>query len=101
MGHGTQRTQRMVLRNSLLGADEVEHVQLLLVFSAHAFFLAVSVVETRVILGAESDSLLSTHFAVTRFPCYECSRTRPKGSFQNRQFPEVDGGEVLSRNRKH
>jgi hypothetical protein len=29
----------MVLRNSLLRIDVAEHVQLLLVFSAHAFFL--------------------------------------------------------------
>jgi len=33
IGHGSQRTQRMVLWNSLLGADNQEHVQLLLVFS--------------------------------------------------------------------
>jgi len=91
----------MVLRNSLLGVDVAEHVQLLLVFSAHAFFLSVRTVETRVTLGAESDALLSGRFAVTRFPCYERSRTRPKESVQNRQFPEVDGGEVLGRNRKH
>lgn len=82
IGHGTQRTQRMVLPNSLLGADVAEHVQLLLVFSAHAFLLSVCTVETRVILGAESDSLLSSHSAVTRFPCYECSRTRPRKAFR-------------------
>jgi hypothetical protein len=32
-------------RNSLFGADVAEHVQLLLIFSAHAFFLAPSPVE--------------------------------------------------------
>jgi CAAX prenyl protease-like protein len=48
-GHGTQRTQRMVGCNALLGT--AEHIQLLLVFSTHAFFLSGCVVETRVILG--------------------------------------------------
>ena len=47
VSHGTQRTQRMVLRNSLLGADVAEQFQLLLVFSPHAFFLSVRTVETR------------------------------------------------------
>src|ERR1039458_4366200 len=42
----------MVLRNSLLGADVAEHVQLLLVFSAHAFFLSVRTVETREFSGS-------------------------------------------------
>jgi hypothetical protein len=42
----------MVLRNSLLGADLAEHVQLLLVFSAHAFFLSVRTVETREFSGS-------------------------------------------------
>src|SRR5271169_2438471 len=42
----------MVLRNSLLGADVAEHVQLLLVFSAHAFFLSVRAVETREFSGS-------------------------------------------------
>src|SRR5580700_636552 len=32
IGHGPQRTQRVVLRNSLLGTDVTEHVQLLLIF---------------------------------------------------------------------
>src|SRR5258708_1713324 len=91
----------MVLRTSLLGADIAEHIQLLLVFSTHALFLADRVVETRVILGAESASRLSSHSAAICFPCYECSRTCPKGNVENCQFPEVDGGEVLSRNRKH
>jgi hypothetical protein len=36
----------MVLRNSLLGADIAKHIQLLIVFSAHAFFLSGCVVET-------------------------------------------------------
>jgi hypothetical protein len=36
----------MVLRNSLLGADVTEHVQLLLVFSTHVWFLSGCVVET-------------------------------------------------------
>ena len=31
----------MIVRNSLLGADVAEHVQLLLVFSAHVFFYQV------------------------------------------------------------
>jgi hypothetical protein len=35
----------MVLRNSLLGTDVTEHVQLLLVFSTHAFFLSGCAVE--------------------------------------------------------
>lgn len=34
-------------RDSLLGADVAEHVQLLLLFSAHAFFLSSGAVETR------------------------------------------------------
>ena len=41
----------MVLRNSLLGADVTEHLQLLLVFSTHAFFLSGCVVETREFSG--------------------------------------------------
>jgi len=44
----------MVLRNSLLRAYVAEHVQLLLVFSAHAFFLPVRSVETRVFSGSIS-----------------------------------------------
>ena len=35
-----------------LGADVAEHVQLLLVFSAHAFFLSVRTVETREFSGS-------------------------------------------------
>src|SRR5579864_3642177 len=41
----------MVLRNSLLGTDVTEHIQLLLVFSTHAFFLSGCVVETREFFG--------------------------------------------------
>src|SRR6266849_9434331 len=41
----------MVLRNSLLGVDVAENVQLLLVFSAHAFFLSGYAVETREFCG--------------------------------------------------
>jgi len=49
----------MVLWNSLLGADIAEHVQLLLVFSTHAFFLAATVVETREFSGT---AILTTRF---------------------------------------
>ncbi len=59
-----QRTQRMVLWNSLLGADIAEHVQLLLVFSAHAFFLSGCVVETRIILGAGQVSTIKSYLQV-------------------------------------
>ena len=44
----------MIVRNSLLGADVAEHVQLLLVFSAHAFFLSGCAVETREFRGTGS-----------------------------------------------
>ena len=44
----------MIVRNSLLGADVAEHVQLLLVFSAHAFFLSGCAVETREFRGTAS-----------------------------------------------
>src|ERR1700756_5662299 len=44
----------MVLRNSLLGVDVAEHVQLLLIFSAHAFFLSVRSVQTREFSGSVS-----------------------------------------------
>ena len=44
----------MIVRNSLLGADVAEHVQLLLVFSAHALFLSVRSVETREFFGSVS-----------------------------------------------
>jgi hypothetical protein len=44
------------VRNSLLGADVTEHVQLLLVFSAHAFFLSGCAVETREFRGTASAS---------------------------------------------
>ncbi len=50
--HDTQRTQRVVLRNSLLGADVAKDVQLLLFFSAHALFLSGCFVETSLILSA-------------------------------------------------
>jgi hypothetical protein len=43
----------MVLLNSLLRADIAEDTQLLFVFSAHAFFLSGSVVETRELSGTE------------------------------------------------
>ena len=51
IGHGTQRTQRMVLRNSLLRADIAEDIQLLFVFSTHALFLSPYAVETREYFG--------------------------------------------------
>src|SRR4029077_18923627 len=54
IGHDPQRTQRMVRGNSLLRVDVAEHVQLLLVFSAHAFFLSVRSVETREFSGSIS-----------------------------------------------
>jgi hypothetical protein len=41
----------MVLGNPLLGTDVTEHVQLLFVFSAHAFFLSGCVVEAREFSG--------------------------------------------------
>src|ERR1700675_2411619 len=46
----------MVLGYALLGADVAEHVQLLLVFSAHAFFLSGCAVETREFRGTASAS---------------------------------------------
>jgi hypothetical protein len=49
----------VILRNSLLGADVAEHVQLLLVFSAHAFFLSGCVVETREFSGTGQLSTLA------------------------------------------
>src|SRR5208337_4467562 len=54
IGHDTKRTQGVIVRNSLLWADVAEYVQLLLIFSAHAFFLSGWVVETRVFPGALS-----------------------------------------------
>jgi len=47
IGHDTKRAQGVILRNSLLGANVAEHIQLLLVVSAHAFFLSAYAVETR------------------------------------------------------
>jgi hypothetical protein len=52
--HDTKGAQGVIVRNSLLGADVPEHVQLLLVFSAHAFFLSGCAVETRVFRGTAS-----------------------------------------------
>jgi hypothetical protein len=52
IGHGTQRAQWMIMRNALLGAYVAKHIQLLRIFSAHAFFLSARVVETREFLGA-------------------------------------------------
>ena len=52
--HDTKRAQGVIVRNPLLGADVAEHVQLLLVFSPHAFFLSGWVVETREFPGALS-----------------------------------------------
>ena len=46
----------MVLGHSLLRADVAEHVQLLLVFSTHAFFLSGCAVETREFRGTASAS---------------------------------------------
>jgi hypothetical protein len=40
IGHGAQRTQWMVRRYALLGAYVAKHIQLLIVFSAHIFFLS-------------------------------------------------------------
>ena len=45
------------LRNSLFGADIAEHIQLLLVFSAHILFLLVHAVETRECRGTEEHSM--------------------------------------------
>jgi hypothetical protein len=56
IGHDTKRAQGVILRNSLLGADVAEHVQLLLVFSAHAFFLSGRAAETTVFPGTVSAS---------------------------------------------
>jgi hypothetical protein len=56
-GHGAQRTQGIFLRNSLLTIHIQEHIQLLLVFSAHAFFLADRAVETRGFLVLELASV--------------------------------------------
>ena len=42
----------MILRYSLLRTYVAEHIQLLLVFSAHAFFLSGRAVETREFRGA-------------------------------------------------
>jgi hypothetical protein len=52
----------MVPRNSLLGADIAEHVQLLLVFSTHDFFLPASPVETYNVAATASqcEQFLST-----------------------------------------
>jgi hypothetical protein len=52
----------MVLRNSLLGADITEYVQLPLVFSTHAFFLPASSVETYKVSATASqcEQFLST-----------------------------------------
>jgi len=52
IGHSTQGTKGMFVRNPLLGVYVAEHVQLLLVFSMHVFFLSACVVETREFLGA-------------------------------------------------
>src|SRR5436190_20152568 len=49
----------MVLGNPLLRTDVTEHVQLLLVFSAHAFFLSGCAVETRGFSGTGSFGLIS------------------------------------------
>src|ERR1700733_1193395 len=50
----------MVLWNSLLRVDIAEHVQLLIVFSAHAFFLSGCVVETREFSGTGLQRFLSS-----------------------------------------
>jgi hypothetical protein len=39
VGHDKHRTKRMVLRNTLLRAYAIEHIQLLLVVSTHSYFL--------------------------------------------------------------
>ena len=54
IGHGTQRAQWMILRYWLLRANVAEDIQLLLVFSSHAFFLSECVVETREFLDTTS-----------------------------------------------
>jgi len=68
-------SQRMVLRNSLLGTYVAEHIQLLFVFSPHTFFLSACVVETRAILGAR-------RFSEILFVAYVFkSATRTAGPF--------------------
>ena len=46
ISHGTQRTQGMVLRDSLFGAYVAEYTQLLLIISTHEFFIPAWPVET-------------------------------------------------------
>src|SRR5271166_2858146 len=71
----------MVLRHSLLRADIAEDIQLLLVFSAHAFFLSGCAVETREFSGTASASLRQCRQTVRRAgPSYP----RSKNSFQER-----------------
>jgi hypothetical protein len=57
-GHGTQQAQRMIPWNSLLGTDIAEDIQLLLIYSAHAFFLSDCIVEAREFSGTVSGSML-------------------------------------------
>src|ERR1700746_796295 len=78
MGQYPQGTQRMVRRNSLLGVDEAEHVQLLLVFSAHDLFLSVRSVETRVFSGS-----------ISVFP------HPAKAPYKQNQFGATIGGPIL------
>ncbi len=56
IGHGTKRAQGVVVGYSLLWAYVAEHIQLLLVFSTHAFFLSGCAVETREFRGTPSPS---------------------------------------------
>jgi hypothetical protein len=51
----------MVLRDALFGTDVTENVQLLLVFSTHAFFLPASPVETRAFSGSVTIANIDTH----------------------------------------
>jgi len=47
--HGPDRTQGMLLRNSLFGTYVAEHPQLLIVISTHAFFLSACTVDMGVV----------------------------------------------------
>jgi hypothetical protein len=58
-----KRTQGVILRNSLFGADVAERIQLLLIFSAHTYFLSGCVVETREFSGT-SQAVTHTYVKV-------------------------------------
>src|SRR5438552_5580971 len=97
IGHGTQRTQWVVLRNSLLRADVAEHVQLLLVFSAHASFLSGCVVETREFSGTAPACIKSKRAVLPcrRFGQLDVQRCASEGSESVPvSFPFVAGRRV-------